>query len=49
MRLLLSAVISLGFVGGALAQTSGKEEQVRRAVQSFYDAFNSHDFLMWQS
>jgi uncharacterized protein (TIGR02246 family) len=44
MKLLLSAVISLCFVGGALAQNSGKEKQVRQAVQSFYDAFNAHDF-----
>lgn len=44
MKLLLSAVISLCFVGGALAQTSNKEKPVSRAVQSFYDAFNSHDF-----
>jgi uncharacterized protein (TIGR02246 family) len=27
-----------------LAQTPGDEERVRRAVQAFYDAFNSHDF-----
>lgn len=44
MKVLLSAVISLCFIGGAFAQTSSKEKQVRRAVQSFYDAFNSHDF-----
>ena len=44
MKLLLSAVLSLGLVGGALAQKSGKEKQVRQAVQSFYDAFNAHNF-----
>lgn len=44
MKLLLSVVISLCFAGGALAQNSGKETQVRQAVQSFYDAFNTHDF-----
>ncbi len=44
MKLLLSVVISLCFAGGALAQNSGQETQVRQAVQSFYDAFNAHDF-----
>ncbi len=44
MRLLLSAVISLCFVGGVFAQTSRKEKQVRQAVQAFYDAFSSDDF-----
>ena len=44
MKLLLAVVISLCFVSGVLAETSGEEEQVRRAVQSFYDAFNSHNF-----
>ena len=44
MRLLLAVVTSLYLAGGALAQTPGGEEQARRAVQSFYDAFNSHNF-----
>ncbi len=44
MKLLLAVVISLCFVSGVHAETSGEEKQVRRAVQSFYDAFNSHDF-----
>ncbi len=44
MKLLLSVVISLCFAGGALAQNSGQETQVRQAVQSFYDAFNAHGF-----
>lgn len=44
MKLLLAIVISLCSVSGVLGQTSGEEQQVRRAVQSFYDAFNSHDF-----
>jgi hypothetical protein len=26
------------------AQTSNKENEVRKAVQSFYDAFNTHGF-----
>lgn len=29
---------------GALSQESGDEKDVRQTVQSFYDAFNSHDF-----
>ncbi len=44
MRILLSVAIGLVFVCGALAQTTSKEKQVRQAVQSFYDAFNAHDF-----
>jgi uncharacterized protein (TIGR02246 family) len=44
MKLLLAVVTSLYLAGGVPAQTSGEEARVRRAVQSFYDAFNSHDF-----
>jgi uncharacterized protein (TIGR02246 family) len=44
MKILLAVVMGLYLGGGVLAQTSGEEEQARRAVQSFYDAFNSHDF-----
>lgn len=44
MKLLLCAMTILFLADGALAQTSSKETRVRRAVQSFYDAFNSHDF-----
>ncbi|MBA2527548.1 MAG: SgcJ/EcaC family oxidoreductase [Pyrinomonadaceae bacterium] len=44
MKILVAAVIGLVFAVGTLAQTSGKEEQVRQAVQSFYDAFNAHGF-----
>jgi uncharacterized protein (TIGR02246 family) len=44
MKLLLAVVTSLLLAGGALAQDSGEEAQVRRAVQSFYAAFNSHGF-----
>ncbi|MBA2704460.1 MAG: SgcJ/EcaC family oxidoreductase [Blastocatellia bacterium] len=44
MRILLSTVISLVFVVGVFAQTPNREGQVRRAVQSFYAAFNSHGF-----
>ena len=44
MKLLLSTVTSLVVAIGVVAQTPGEEKQVRQAVQSFYDAFNSHDF-----
>ncbi|MGI8917005.1 MAG: YybH family protein [Pyrinomonadaceae bacterium] len=44
MKLLLAVAISLCSVSGLLGQPSGEEQQVRRAVQSFYDAFNSHNF-----
>lgn len=44
MRILLSVVLCLVFVGGLLAQTPSKETQVSQAVQSFYAAFNAHGF-----
>lgn len=44
MRILISAVVSVVFIGGLLAQRPNNEEQVRQAVQSFHAAFNSHDF-----
>lgn len=44
MRILLSAAITLIFVAGVLGQTPSNDKQVRQAVQSFYDAFNSHGF-----
>ena len=37
----LAVIVMSSFV---TAQTSEKEKDVRRAVQSFYDAFNSHGF-----
>src|SRR5436190_23343396 len=44
MKIMLSVVISLVFTVGVLAQTPSQEKAVRQAVQSFYDAFNSHAF-----
>jgi uncharacterized protein (TIGR02246 family) len=44
MRILIPAVMSVVFIGGLLAQQPNNEEQVRQAVQSFNDAFNSHEF-----
>ena len=44
MRLVLSAATSLMIVSGLNAQPQTQDAQVRKAVQSFYDAFNSHDF-----
>lgn len=43
-KLLFSVVISLCFASSAFSQKSAKETQVRRAIESFYDAFNSHNF-----
>lgn len=37
-------LISLCFLGSALAQSDGREKEVRRAVHAFYAAFNTHDF-----
>lgn len=44
MRIFLLAVTTLVVVVGAQAQTASKEEQVGRAVRSFYAAFNEHTF-----
>ena len=41
MKTICLVVTSL-FVVGVLAQKPSEEKQVRQAVQSFYDAFNSH-------
>lgn len=40
----LVALFLLSLPGVAIAQTPSMEKQVRQAVQSFYDAFNSHGF-----
>jgi len=40
----LIALSVVGVSSVVSAQTSAKENDVRRAVQSFYDAFNSHGF-----
>lgn len=44
MRRALSVAVSLLIVIGLYAQPVTQEVAVRKAVQSFYDAFNSHDF-----
>lgn len=44
MKFLLCALISLLSVTGVSAQTSKDEKKARQAVQSFFDAFNSHSF-----
>lgn len=44
MRILICGIISLVFVTGVFAQTSKDEKGARQAVQSFFDAFNSHSF-----
>jgi uncharacterized protein (TIGR02246 family) len=44
MKLILSATMSLMIVMRLNAQTAGQEADVRKAVQSFYEAFNSHNF-----
>ena len=36
--------ISVLTVSSVSAQTSNEENDVRKAVQSFYDAFNAHGF-----
>lgn len=44
MKLLPAVLASLCLAASSLAQPAGEEAQVRDAVRSFYDAFNSHDF-----
>ena len=44
MKLVLAAALEVLIVTGMNAQTATPEAQVRKAVQSFYEAFNSHDF-----
>lgn len=44
MRLAISAAASWMIVIGLHAQPAAQEARVRKAVQSFYDAFNTHDF-----
>jgi uncharacterized protein (TIGR02246 family) len=40
----IATIAGLGLAGGALALTGDPEEEVSEAVQSFYAAFNAHDF-----
>ena len=44
MTVSLVVVFLLSLPSLVVARTSSKEKQVRQAVQSFYDAFNSHGF-----
>lgn len=44
MMTVVAAIVGLGLAGGALAQTGGQEKEVSEVVQSFYAAFNAHDF-----
>lgn len=44
MKIFLAAVIGLLFATGAIATESRQEAPVRLAIQSFYDALNSHGF-----
>ncbi len=44
MRQVLFVAVSLMIVIGLHAQPATQEVRVRKAVQAFYDAFNSHDF-----
>jgi len=44
MRILISAVTSVIFFAGLLAQRPNNEEEVRQAVQSFQASFNGHAF-----
>jgi uncharacterized protein (TIGR02246 family) len=44
MKILISAVASVVFIGGQLVHRPSDEDEVRQAVQSFNTAFNTHDF-----
>ena len=44
MKILISAVASLLFIGCLLANRPNDEEEVRQAVQSFHTSFNEHNF-----
>ncbi len=44
MKLILTLALSLALVIGLPAQPAPREAQARKAVQSFYDAFNTHTF-----
>ncbi|MEP6636550.1 MAG: SgcJ/EcaC family oxidoreductase [Acidobacteriota bacterium] len=44
MKLLMAAVVSTLFITGVSGQVPGREMQVRKAVQTFYNAFNAHGF-----
>jgi uncharacterized protein (TIGR02246 family) len=44
MKIALWNILALTLAGAALGQQQTDEQQVRAAVQSFYSAFNSHDW-----
>ena len=44
MKIVISAVASVVFIGGLLGHRPSDEEEVRQAVQSFHTAFNEHNF-----
>ena len=44
MKPILTLALSLTLVIGLLAEPTPPESEVRKAVQSFYDAFNAHNF-----
>ncbi len=51
LLLIIAVTVVIGLVScqdakqtDPLAQTSSEENQVRQAVQSFYDDFNAHNF-----
>ncbi len=44
MKIAMLVLTSLVIAVSVIAKTPSEEKQVRQAVQSFYDAFNSHDF-----
>jgi uncharacterized protein (TIGR02246 family) len=40
----VAGIVGFSLAGGALIQADGQEDEVRKAVQLFYAAFNAHDF-----
>lgn len=44
MKILISAVASVVFIGGLFQHRPSDEEEVRHTVQSFHVAFNEHNF-----
>ena len=44
MKIYLCVVISFILFAGACSQTLNPENEARQAVESFYDAFNKHEF-----
>ncbi len=44
MKILTTAFVSLLLLTGVSGQVPSRETQARKAVQTFYDAFNAHGF-----